>query len=251
MSEVKNPFVTEADAKRYNGYRPRYHHIPFEKLLDWYGQPFDNVLDVACGTGHSTTTLKSISKNLIGCDQSSAMLSEARNLLPEVSFYKCGAEFTPFESKSLDLINISMAYQWLDQKAFLFEVKRLLKPGGILAIDNFGFTGLMADDPDFKNYYKEFDKKNMTAVPRNPDYPDEMSLKNSELSFVHEISYQQMVNLNKDSFIEYLKTRSNFACLNEQQQSVVSQELPIYYGQKFKGLEKQLTFSGFTRVYRG
>ena len=107
MNEVRNPFASEVDAKRYQSYRPRYHHLPFQQLLEWNVAPFDHALDIACGTGHSTLALKKIAKNIKGCDLSKAMLGQARQMLPDVPFYCCHAETTPFETNSLNLINIS------------------------------------------------------------------------------------------------------------------------------------------------
>ena len=89
----------------------------------------------------------------------------------------------------------------------------------------------------------------MTAVPRNADYPDELTLTKAELKPIYEIPYRHEVALNKMQFIEYLKTRSNFTCLDDQQKTVVSQELPLYYERYFEGHEKQLTFAGLTRLY--
>lgn len=249
MSEVKNPFVSQVDAKRYGLFRPRYHHLPFQKLFEWRGEKIERAIDIACGTGHSTLALKAISKNLAGCDQSASMLTEARRLLPEVPFYQCSAEFTPFESGSCDLINVSMAYQWLNQNDFLFEAKRLLKTNGILSIDNYGFTGLMTSDPDFKQDYKDFDKKYMTSVPRFPDYPDDAQLKETGLKLAQEFSYRHEVTLEKTPFIEYLKTRSNYTCLDSERQTNVDAKLVEFYESKFNGAPKDLTFAGVTRLY--
>ena len=76
--EVKNPFEVENEAARYERYRPRYHHISFEKIQKTVGKKFSSALDVACGTGHSTTALSIISEKAVGCDLSESMLYEAR-----------------------------------------------------------------------------------------------------------------------------------------------------------------------------
>ena len=75
--EVINPFEAENQAARYDRCRPQYHHIPFNWIRERVGYKFSSSLDVACGTGHSTVALATISDKVVGCDLSEEMLSLA------------------------------------------------------------------------------------------------------------------------------------------------------------------------------
>jgi len=145
-------YFTEKDiAERYHKYRPYIHPIIIEKIkrLIKLDKPVDNALDVGCGTGQSTTALKSIAKNIIGIDISEAMLSQT---VPDESteYHCCSAEKTPFSDNSFNLITVGLSIHWFDRNAFLTEANRLLCKHSWLVIYNHGFNWRIKDNPDFR-----------------------------------------------------------------------------------------------------
>src|SRR4051812_42385532 len=110
---VINPFVKPEEARRYQEFRPVYHHLPFEEVRREVGRKLERALDMACGTGHSTEALAAICGSVVGCDLSSAMLQEARQRLPGIRFVESSAEQTLLEEQSFEFINISMGVHWL------------------------------------------------------------------------------------------------------------------------------------------
>ncbi|MFN8945989.1 MAG: class I SAM-dependent methyltransferase [Pseudobdellovibrionaceae bacterium] len=249
MSQVKNLFVEQEEAKRYNLYRPVYHHLIAEKLLEFFGQKIKRVLDVACGTGHSTKALAVICESIVGCDLSDAMLVEARKN-SDIDFLRASAEDLPFKDAEFDYLNISMAFQWLNQEKFLNEAKRVLHQNGLLGIDNYGFTGKMIGDDHFLEIYKSFDQTYMKPVPRNKNYPDSKDLGAVKIKFVQEISYDHHVEMNKQQFINYLMTRSNFLELSIIERKSVELQLNDFYEESFEGQNKTLLFRGMIKLFR-
>ncbi len=52
------------------------------------------------------------------------------------------AESTPLADNSLDLITVAQAFHWFKAEAFYQEVKRVLKPQGIIALWCYGFFNI-------------------------------------------------------------------------------------------------------------
>lgn len=243
MSDVKNLFIEHEEAKRYNLYRPIYHHLLAQKLCDFFGHTIPKVLDVACGTGHSTKALAKMSDQIIGCDVSEAMLREAKDK-SQLQFIRANAEELPFPNAEFDYVNISMAYQWLNQSKFLQEVMRVLNSNGVLGIDNYGFTGKMIGHDDFAEKYKQFDRQHMKQAARNKNYPDEIDLKKAGFKLLQELKYDHEVLMNHQQFTNYLKTRSNFLELQPDQRTFVENHLSEYYKTSFQNDSKTLVFQG-------
>ena len=249
MSNVRNLFIERDEARRYNLYRPAYHHILAQKLFDFFGQKIPYVLDVACGTGHSTNSLSKICENIVGCDASDPMLNEAR-LNSKLMFIQSKAEKLPFSESEFDYLNVSMAFQWFDQIKFLKEAKRVLKNTGFLGIDNYGFIGKMIGNETFLDAYKNFDQLQMRSAVRNKNYPDETDLAQSGFKWMASIDYDHEVQMSKETFVNYLLTRSNFLELELDKRKEVTTLALSYYEDQFKEEKRTLCFRGQLRMYQ-
>jgi len=94
---------------------------------------FDSFLDVACGTGYLTESLRG---SVIGLDQSASMLAVARSRMPSAYFVRGDALALPFPSKQFDCLVAGHFYGHLDERArqvFLLEARRVSK--SILVFD--------------------------------------------------------------------------------------------------------------------
>jgi demethylmenaquinone methyltransferase/2-methoxy-6-polyprenyl-1,4-benzoquinol methylase len=94
---------------------------------------FSSCLDVACGTGFLTASLRG---SVTGLDQSASMLGMARARNPRGAFVRGDALKLPFRSKQFDGLVTGHFYGHLDQTArriFLTEARRVSK--SILIID--------------------------------------------------------------------------------------------------------------------
>ena len=76
---MRNYFDSRDVAERYSAVRPYLHPLVIEKVRDFLGltEPVPRALDVACGTGLSTTTLKELSEQVVGVDPSDEMMARA------------------------------------------------------------------------------------------------------------------------------------------------------------------------------
>jgi len=94
------------------------------------------VYDLGCGPGNSTALLVDAyaDAQVIGIDNSDAMLAVARKALPAVSFEKADlATWAP--SQMPDLLFANATFQWLpDHLPVLQRLLGHLKPGGVLAL---------------------------------------------------------------------------------------------------------------------
>jgi demethylmenaquinone methyltransferase/2-methoxy-6-polyprenyl-1,4-benzoquinol methylase len=113
------------------------------RLRDVLKRPGARVLDLACGTGDLLIALeREAGRGLIGSDFCHPMLTGAqgklnRDRLKSV-LLESDALALPFPDSSLDLVTIAFGYRNLaDYRAGLVEMRRVLRPGGVLAILEF------------------------------------------------------------------------------------------------------------------
>ena len=108
-----------------------------EAILAWL-RPANpgRIADIGCGTGILTSRVRrELEPELVcGCDASDGMLGQARARSAQVAWIRCASESLPFPDSSLDAIVSSHAFHWFDQAAALREFRRVLVPGGMVAI---------------------------------------------------------------------------------------------------------------------
>jgi demethylmenaquinone methyltransferase / 2-methoxy-6-polyprenyl-1,4-benzoquinol methylase len=106
----------------------------------------DSVLDVATGTGAVAIELaKQKGCNVVGVDQSPEMLAEARRRVADAGFsdriqlVAGRAEKLPFPDRSFDAVTFTYLLRYVDDvAATLREIARVVKPGGTVAMLEFG-----------------------------------------------------------------------------------------------------------------
>lgn len=105
-------------------------------LLEAVGlRPGDRVLDVGCGTGVVAREARRRGGRVTGVDVNEGMLAVARRADPAVDWRSGAAEDLPFAAGSFDRVTCSFALMFLaDRRAALAEVRRVLVPGGAVAV---------------------------------------------------------------------------------------------------------------------
>lgn len=96
--------------------------------------PGSRVLDVGCSTGHVIAALPGEYERT-GADISAAAIELARTLRPEVNFVAAPVEELPFEDASFDCVlalDVLSATGVDDDDRALREIRRVLRPGGVL-----------------------------------------------------------------------------------------------------------------------
>lgn len=95
------------------------------------------LLDVGCGHGFIHTHLKQFDYDIVGVDVATEVIPLAQALNPEVTYHGFDGKILPFEDNVFDVVmTICVLHhvppkQWVE---FLFEMHRVLKPGGIVVV---------------------------------------------------------------------------------------------------------------------
>ncbi|MBR0224300.1 MAG: ubiquinone/menaquinone biosynthesis methyltransferase [Bacteroidales bacterium] len=100
------------------------------------------VLDLACGTGDLTRALSRKGFSVTGLDISAEMMEVGKrkcaDLTPRPAFVLGSAEQIPFPDATFDAVTIAFGLRNFDHRAqCLAEIRRVLKPGGRLAVLEF------------------------------------------------------------------------------------------------------------------
>lgn len=106
----------------------------------------ERLLDVACGDGYWTTRLAPLAREVIGFDFNRNRLLQARRQGPDIAgLVGCDAHCLPFRTGSFDAaIGICVLEHFRDDLQALKELRRVLKPGGKLAltVDSFSLPDI-------------------------------------------------------------------------------------------------------------
>lgn len=104
----------------------------FEYLKSLVKTEGKKVLDVGCGTGIATRQLKEVGFDVNGSDKDETMVKVALENSPDISYIVAPADKLPFESETFDVVTIFTAFHWFAHEKAVEEMKRVLKPGGVL-----------------------------------------------------------------------------------------------------------------------
>jgi len=122
-------------AKNYKDTRPGYPTAVIKEIYVQLKKPKPRILDLGCGTGISTRQLAQGNGMIIGCDIDAKMLVHAStDGYKNISYVRAGAEKLPFENKSFDAVAMFTSFHWFANKKALEEIRRVLKPNGVLCI---------------------------------------------------------------------------------------------------------------------
>jgi len=124
----------------YARFRPEYPRA----LADWLaGVAPDRAaaLDVGCGNGQLTRLLAPHFRQVTGIDPSADQIAHAAQV--DGIDYRCApAERMPMSDASVSLVTAAQAAHWFDLPAFYREVRRVGRPGAVLALVSYGVLTL-------------------------------------------------------------------------------------------------------------
>lgn len=135
--------VFSAVADGYVRYRPSYPDALFDCLAG-IAPARQLAWDVGCGSGQATLDLADRFERVIGTDISAGQIAVAPSH-PNVSYRVASAEASGLDAALVDLVTVAQALHWFDLEAFYREVRRVAKPGGVLAVWSYG-TVSIGDD---------------------------------------------------------------------------------------------------------
>jgi demethylmenaquinone methyltransferase / 2-methoxy-6-polyprenyl-1,4-benzoquinol methylase len=99
-------------------------------------RPGDRVLDACCGTGDfALADAAAGAGHVVGLDFSEGMLDRARRKSQDVEWVEGDMLALPFEAASFDAVTVGFGVRNVDDlEAGLRELRRVLRPGGRLAV---------------------------------------------------------------------------------------------------------------------
>lgn len=136
---MKDNFSTHSAA--YARFRPGY-PAALLKYICSRCQAFDTAWDCATGNGQIAAVLAQHFRQVEATDISENQLKNAIQQ-PNIHYQVGKAETTSFPDWSFDLITVGQAAHWFHLDRFYAEVRRLLRPGGVLAL--IGYNLLTVD----------------------------------------------------------------------------------------------------------
>jgi SAM-dependent methyltransferase len=146
-------------AAQYASFRPSYP----DELFDWLaGVALRRNLawDCGAGSGQATVALAARFKRVLGTDISSAQLALAP-ALANVEYRVTSAESSGLPDRSTDLVTAAQAMHWFDLPKFYAEVRRVLKPHGVIAA--WGYNRLHLEDAELQRIVDRFYEETIGA----------------------------------------------------------------------------------------
>jgi SAM-dependent methyltransferase len=140
-------------APDYAKFRPGYP----EALFDWIAQQtsaHDFAWDCGCGNGQASVPLAERYSRVVGTDLSERQVREAAPHA-RIEYRAAPAEASGLHDASCDLVAVAQALHWFDFDRFYAEVRRVTKPGGVLAAWTYQLLrGEPGIDEVFTDYYR-------------------------------------------------------------------------------------------------
>ncbi len=139
-------------ASDYARHRPVYPAKLYEYLASLTPQ-HDRAWDVGTGNGQAARGLAQHFRSITATDPSEKQIA----LAPpheRVTYRVATAERSSLEDQSIDLITVAMAVHWFDLDQFYTEVRRVLRPNGLLAVWCYSFAEITSEvDTVMESYY--------------------------------------------------------------------------------------------------
>ena len=118
-----------AIADHYERYRPG----PLPAAVEWFlPSPVSLVVDLGAGTGALTRLLTGRAEEVVAVEPDDRMRAVLTDQVPGVRAVQGYGESIPLPNGSADVVLASSSWHWMEPKATLAEVARVLRPGGAL-----------------------------------------------------------------------------------------------------------------------
>lgn len=144
-----------AMAADYARFRPRYPAALFAYLAEIV-RAHERVWDCGAGSGQASRALAQHFVQVIATDASAEQIAAAEPHAG-IEFRVAPAEASGLEAASIDLVTVAQALHWFDFDAFYREVRRVLRPGGALAVWSYGVMQVEGEAVDalLLRFYRE------------------------------------------------------------------------------------------------
>ena len=128
---------------RYNDLRPE----PPAELIAVLGAlapatPPRLVVDLGSGTGISTSVWSAHADRVLGIENNPEMLAAAR-AAPRVKYHHALAQETGLPDACADVVTCAQSLHWMEHRATIDEIARILRPGGVFAAYDYDWPPLV------------------------------------------------------------------------------------------------------------
>ncbi len=124
-----------ANGALYDAVRPDYPEAAIVKLVGTLGlDRSTRALDLGAGTGIVSRQLGPFVGSLVAVEPSASMRETMRQTTPGVEVLDGRDDAIPLADGSVDVVVVAQAFHWFDAPRALAEIRRVLVPGGGLAL---------------------------------------------------------------------------------------------------------------------
>lgn len=116
----------------YATFRPSYPDALFDFLTS-VAPARDAAWDAGTGTGQAAAGLARHFNHVIATDASASQIEHATPH-PRIEYRVVPAEASGLENRSVDVVTAAQALHWFDRPRFWTEARRVLRPGGVIAV---------------------------------------------------------------------------------------------------------------------
>jgi len=125
----------DREAASYASVRPSYAAAALDLLDDCIGLAGGaEVCDLAAGTGILTRQLLAAGAHVTAVEPVVGMRHEFESSTPGAVIVDARAESLPFGDATFDAVTVAQAFHWFEAGPALAEIRRVLVPGGVLAL---------------------------------------------------------------------------------------------------------------------
>lgn len=141
----------EEGGRAYARFRPEYPRQLAEFLAS-VAPDNDLAVDVGCGNGQLTQLLAPYFARVVGLDPSADQIANATPN-ERIDYRVAPAEQLPVADASASLVTAAQAAHWFDLPAFYGEVRRIGKPGAVVALVSYG---VLKPEPELAARFQRF-----------------------------------------------------------------------------------------------
>ena len=223
MYKEKNADRFTGFADIYESARPRVPQYPVDVLCRYLGRAPETVVDLGCGTGLSTTVWQGVCDTVIGIEPSAEMLAVAqKKSSAKLRFLQAFSDDTKLPDACADIVVCSQSFHWMEPKATLAEVDRILKPGGVFATVDCDWPPVTKWEAEraymqLHDYVSTLEKQLPDAADTFIRYPKEKHLQNIRESgrfrYVRELTFCNAETCTAERFRAILRSQGSLQTL--------------------------------------
>ena len=220
-----------AHAAIYRAARPDYPAALYDFLVE-AAPSNERAWDAGCGNGQASVDLAARFREVVASDPSAEQIANAVPRL-NISYRVEAAEQSSLAAASVDLVCVAQALHWFDTSRFHVEVRRVLKPRGVVAF--WSYADCRVDEA------VDAQKNRLYHDLTGPYWPPERALVDSgyaSLPFPFERiptpGFELHMDWTLDQYLAYLRswsaTQRYIRALDQDPVSLVESDLRVAWG---------------------